>query len=52
MPKIILEIANIDNPIFVVDLPIATFLVVSVLSSILYASFMFFEVSFSMSQSI
>lgn len=52
MPEVILKIASIDNSILVVYLSIAAFLIVSVLSTVLYASFVFFEVSLSMSQSV
>lgn len=52
MSEVILKIADINKPIFVVDLSITAFLIISVLSTILYASFMFFEVPLSMSQSI
>lgn len=52
MPEVILKIADINKPIFVVDLPVTAFLIVSVLATILYAGFMLFEVALAMSQSI
>ena len=52
MPQVILKIAHINHPIFVVDLPIAAFLIIPVLSTILNPSFMFFEVSLPVPQSI
>lgn len=50
--QVILKIAHINHSIFVVYLPVSAFLVIPVLSTILYPSFMFFEVALTMPQSI